>query len=202
MTIDSLIAPLGEEGHWREDDHLLHPDAIEEVSEPVSPATLPSPQHESPGTSVLTEMLRHSPPSASNVKPTEPGQLNCKPTQKRLHVVAGMQTSSGARPVVDERTALLAPLGERKPQRPAIHEVRDLERQQSLDKTLHPGIGLPSSWWNKGSLASARVIVHPRSWSLQAVWRHGLVEFASYVPAVILGLLLNILDALSYGWRI
>lgn len=44
-----------------------------------------------------------------------------------------------------------------------------------------------------------RGISNPKSWNWQAIWRYGFCQPLGYVPAVILGLLLNILDALSYG---
>lgn len=40
---------------------------------------------------------------------------------------------------------------------------------------------------------------NPKSWDGQAVWRDGIVYPLSFLPSVFLGLLLNILDALSYG---
>lgn len=43
------------------------------------------------------------------------------------------------------------------------------------------------------------VITHPKSWDGAAIWRLGVVQPVSLLPAVFLGLLLNILDALSYG---
>lgn len=42
-------------------------------------------------------------------------------------------------------------------------------------------------------------LVNPGSWNKQAIWTYGVQQPVSYVPAVVLGLLLNVLDALSYG---
>ncbi|KAJ5482682.1 hypothetical protein N7539_006128 [Penicillium diatomitis] len=42
-------------------------------------------------------------------------------------------------------------------------------------------------------------ISNPKAWDRHAIWRNGVVQPASLLPAVVLGLLLNILDALSYG---
>lgn len=44
-----------------------------------------------------------------------------------------------------------------------------------------------------------RAVANPRGWAWKGSWRDVLLRPASYVPAVILGLLLNVLDALSYG---
>lgn len=45
----------------------------------------------------------------------------------------------------------------------------------------------------------ARLLSSPKSWDRRAVWRNGVVYPVSLLPSVFLGLLLNILDALSYG---
>lgn len=43
------------------------------------------------------------------------------------------------------------------------------------------------------------ITTHPKSWDRHAIWQEGVVRPVSLLPAVFLGLLLNILDALSYG---
>lgn len=45
----------------------------------------------------------------------------------------------------------------------------------------------------------SRTLSNPKSWNRRAIWEEAVVYPASLVPAVVLGLLLNILDALSYG---
>ncbi|PIG89958.1 sulfate transporter family protein [Aspergillus arachidicola] len=40
---------------------------------------------------------------------------------------------------------------------------------------------------------------HPKSWNGRTVWEQGVIYPVSLLPSVFLGLLLNILDALSYG---
>jgi len=44
-----------------------------------------------------------------------------------------------------------------------------------------------------------RVVTNPKSWNTHDVWNYGIRQPGSYIPPVLLGLLLNILDALSYG---
>ncbi|KAJ5505776.1 sulfate transporter [Penicillium expansum] len=44
-----------------------------------------------------------------------------------------------------------------------------------------------------------RTLSNPKSWDRRVIWKEAVVYPASLVPAVLLGLLLNILDALSYG---
>ncbi|KAE8549491.1 hypothetical protein EYB25_008013 [Talaromyces marneffei] len=43
------------------------------------------------------------------------------------------------------------------------------------------------------------ITTHPKSWDRHIIWEEGVVRPISLLPAVFLGLLLNILDALSYG---
>lgn len=45
----------------------------------------------------------------------------------------------------------------------------------------------------------SRLLCSPKSWDRRAIWNNGVVHPASLIPSVFLGLLLNILDALSYG---
>ncbi|CAG7973750.1 unnamed protein product [Penicillium salamii] len=45
----------------------------------------------------------------------------------------------------------------------------------------------------------SRTLANPKSWNGRAIWDQAVAYPASLVPAVLLGLLLNILDALSYG---
>lgn len=45
----------------------------------------------------------------------------------------------------------------------------------------------------------SRLLCSPKSWNLREIWHNGVVHPISLVPSVFLGLLLNILDALSYG---
>jgi SulP family sulfate permease len=44
-----------------------------------------------------------------------------------------------------------------------------------------------------------RVLLNPKCWNRRAVWHEGVVYPVSLLPSVFLGLLLNVLDALSYG---
>ncbi|KAJ5086601.1 hypothetical protein NUU61_007908 [Penicillium alfredii] len=45
----------------------------------------------------------------------------------------------------------------------------------------------------------SRALSNPKSWDRRTLWQEGVVYPISLIPAVLLGLLLNILDALSYG---
>ncbi|RMZ88819.1 hypothetical protein DV736_g3948, partial [Chaetothyriales sp. CBS 134916] len=43
------------------------------------------------------------------------------------------------------------------------------------------------------------ILTHPKTWSLKAIYQQAVVRPVGLLPAVFLGLLLNVLDALSYG---
>jgi SulP family sulfate permease len=43
------------------------------------------------------------------------------------------------------------------------------------------------------------VAINPKKWDRRALWNNVVVTPTSCLPAVAVGLLLNILDALSYG---
>lgn len=45
----------------------------------------------------------------------------------------------------------------------------------------------------------SRLLCSPKSWNRREIWHNGVVHPISLIPSVFLGLLLNILDALSYG---
>jgi len=51
---------------------------------------------------------------------------------------------------------------------------------------------------HKGQSA-AHTITHPKSWDGRAIWEKGIKEPVGLLPCVFLGVLLNVLDALSYG---
>ncbi|KAI5866907.1 sulfate transporter family protein [Durotheca rogersii] len=51
----------------------------------------------------------------------------------------------------------------------------------------------------RSGFRTARNVVNPKAWDRKVIWRRAIREPVSCLPAVIVGLLLNILDALSYG---
>lgn len=159
-------------------------DAILEVSEPVTPEE----QYSAPPLSALTNMLHFS-EADSDVPTLEPPLANGHrdhdtKTRPRLSL-----ESTGNE--VNEYTSLLS---DRK-QSGAYGDLSDLERQH-LQKQYHE-----SRW--AGPFRKVRscgyTIVHPKTWSGKAILQQAVVRPTKLLPAVILGLLLNILDALSYG---
>lgn len=77
--------------------------------------------------------------------------------------------------------------------------ISDLERQPLS------GTGFPNRVLSVAKHARRhtsfvfRRLTNPKTWDRRAFWKYGIRQPVSYIPPVILGLLLNILDALSYG---
>ena len=81
------------------------------------------------------------------------------------------------------------------PQPESLADDEDIEGQSK--SWQHPP-GVLSRTKARG-VALARLACTPKQWNRQAVWNTVVVQPVKYLPATVLGLLLNILDALSYG---
>lgn len=187
------------ESSTNRETEALRQATIHEVSEPGSPEG-GSASDKSPGTSVLTNMLRRSPPSTSpqqqeqstNKLVEDEDETEASPTEGRLII-----TSNGVQ--VDERTPLIAKDPTEHHRHPDwIRGEQDLERQETKRKESWPKLRTVVFWPTGKGLDIARTVLSPKSWDRQVI-KHAVVAPVGYLPAVILGLLLNILDALSYG---
>lgn len=175
-------------GQWEEaegsrhgPDQSLHPDVTQEDAEPVSPSSL------------LTEMLRNSPSSKQGNPVDSPSRDDSEYGNMDQFVEPLWKGVSSA---VNERTSLLPKGHEQKLRHLSKSGAQDLESQRT---------SLGSGWFgarhmslrpNKAHLDLVRSIISPKRWNIR---RRDIIRPVTYVPAVILGLLLNILDALSYG---
>jgi SulP family sulfate permease len=180
----------------------IHRETIEEVSEPVSPADGHSPPSR-PGTSALSDLIRRSPPST-----TPPNEESEQIPRSNGH--AATSTTDEGQPklvitpngvAVDERTPLLS-----KPKGPEPHihpdyigGEGDLEDQKPRKKPYWSKLHKAVAWPREQGGEIARTVFTPRNWDTKAIWKHAVAAPIGYLPAVILGLLLNVLDALSYG---
>lgn len=192
---DHYSGRLGQDEISRHDSNgSSRPDAILEVSEPASPQDSPSPRN-SPPTSALTKMIRQSPPSEDGYSEDTVGE-----TALRSSGVQPVTVGEGIISQPTERTALLlkrAVYGSE--ESPIYGSVQDLESQNNLAGSpmgrLHAALArsrAQTAW-------IVRAATNPKSWDRDQLWQQGIRRPASYVPPVMLGLLLNILDALSYG---
>ncbi|KAI4223731.1 MAG: hypothetical protein L6R36_005197 [Xanthoria steineri] len=171
------------------------PDAIPELSEPVSPSSMPS-SRKSPGISALSEMFK-SAPSTDGDDPCVNDEDECI-DGTRLGAVT-VQEGIISQPT--EQTALLLrEQAHRSNVKNRQSYVGDLENQKSNQHTATERrfrkVLAATAGYSKGAFTK---IIHPKSWKTKIVWDEALLKPASYIPSVILGLLLNILDALSYG---
>ncbi|KAI6713428.1 hypothetical protein JHW43_004030 [Diplocarpon mali] len=174
-----------------------HP--IPEGSEPVSPENSSITSDRAPGTSVLTKMLKNSPPETrhANDDNDSEGEHGAggiwgddRSRQGRLVI-----TSHGVGVDPTESTSLLG-----KSHHPDwIRGEQDIERQATKQRPAWPRLRDFVLWPQKKGLDAARTIANPKAWDLKVIWTNAVVEPVSCLPAVVLGNLLNILDALSYG---
>lgn len=174
----------------------LRPDAIPELSEPASPGSTHS-SRKSPGMSALSEMFRHTPPTEDESAPTE--------DEDQLRNGSGVKPATVQDAIISqptERTALLL-------KKQACGDdngnsgngsIYDLESQkQGRVATSSAQIGDCFTTAREHLRSATTTAFSPKSWDSKAVWEQALLKPAACVPPVILGLLLNILDALSYG---
>lgn len=134
--------------------------------------------------SALTEMIRQ--PAAGvaddDAKPIEDTSFSALST-----------IDDESEPRDTERTSLLS----KTRSKPLHHygSVEDVESQggaaQRASNAINSSISAVGKW--------SRVVLNPKAWDRRAIWQDGVVYPVSLIPAVVLGLLLNILDALSYG---
>lgn len=95
----------------------------------------------------------------------------------------------------NEQTSLI-PKRSRSKNRYSYGTLGDVESQRTHDQMATRNVFSVACC----KLQKARnVLLNPKSWDRRAIWRQGVVRPVSLLPAVFLGLLLNVLDALSYG---
>ncbi|KAF7160924.1 hypothetical protein CNMCM5623_006486 [Aspergillus felis] len=157
----------------------------------VEPEPIPAP---ATGSSVLTQMIR-SPPSGSFEDETDHYGGKLSPSgaagveNPRLLFNDGEEENTST-----ERTSLLNKTAQSKPFH-GYGVADDIERQELL-RERESGVQPHALTTIRSCL---RLIASPKSWDGRAVWQQGVVYPVSLLPSVFLGLLLNILDALSYG---
>ncbi|KAL4910677.1 hypothetical protein BDW74DRAFT_164535 [Aspergillus multicolor] len=142
--------------------------------------------------SVLTALIRE--PSASVNKDQEESVGNDHDLDEHSQTVRP-STSGGAEEedASTEWTSLLAKTHSR-PSR-SYGGTGDVESQVHIPRKTPGTISLAMSQMS----TCFQILSHPKSWDRRAVWQQGVVHPLSLLPSVFLGLLLNILDALSYG---
>lgn len=173
---------------------------IPELLEPPSPEDEPSEQDDPDnGPSVLSNLLRKSPAESEvndDADASEPwsGESDVEDLPMPTERVRSRQ--NGEEAAATEHTPLL-----RHTTSGGAHEYAvDIEGQKERSvKTWLSGL-VESGHKVEGQVSHAfSVAVNPRNWDRKAIFQTAVVTPASCLPAVAVGLLLNILDALSYG---
>ncbi|KAF3928847.1 hypothetical protein ABW20_dc0101353 [Dactylellina cionopaga] len=143
----------------------------------------------SPGPSHLTRLLRTSPPEESMNSLRSP----------RIDGIQNDELESENQEYT-ERDSLL-PFERIGHNRTSYHSISpdEVEAQTSNGTTrkFGPTAARPSKSAYMRSLAMR--VASPKSWDRRTIWRNAIVAPISTLPAVVLGLLLNVLDGLSYG---
>ena len=161
------------------------PEVIEEESEPISSQSSHSSQ-KSLRHSALTEMIKNSPPTEDDSEDNEEDDLFA------THGVHPVTVGEGIISQPSERTSLLR-------KRTAYGSVKDLESLKASAVVPSSRLSIALRQCRDNTAGVVRMVTNPKSWNTQDIWNYGLRQPASFIPPVILGLLLNILDALSYG---
>lgn len=198
--IESYFPPVSEHDSLTSqnlDD--LRPPMIQEVSEPATP----EPGYPAPGTSIITNMIRKSPPSTSpqdnegirGVSPEPRDEDEEEGTAQWRPAV----TSNGVTTLYSERTPLLKKYSAEPPHPDYIHGEHDIEHQKLRRRGSWPKFRKLVSRSSEKGLYALRLVTNYKGWDRKAIWQKAIVAPSGYLPAVILGCMLNILDALSYG---
>ena len=170
------------------------PEVIQELSEPASPSSMSPTQHSPP--SSLSEMFRKSHDVDEEVSDWDGGPVCGGEGVQPVVVGEGIISQP------TEQTELLlkkAACGFENERYSKYGSMQDVEGQKEPRANLNVRIKKTVIRIMKEGTNISRRISRPKSWDKRAVWVHGVREPASYIPSVILGVLLNVLDALSYG---
>jgi SulP family sulfate permease len=184
----------------------LRSEPIEELSEPVTPEEHyhMSPPYGSSGVSALTNMLRKSPPRNTSTEDEdaiesgseeETGGTTRKP--KRISESSHRAASTGP---TTERTPLINKIHTHSSDRNSTNgRYHDVESNSLKAEPSFPQLRKALAWPRSHGPHVAYVISHPKTWDHKAIFHTTKVGLRILLAPVVLGCLLNVLDALSYG---
>ena len=98
-----------------------------------------------------------------------------------------------------ERTPLIRKHTDDQDKPPAYTRHWDLESLLVAPRQNLHAISGKASRTIRQTVNFARLAIKPAAWDRRKIWQNAVSRPASFLPAILLGLLLNILDALSYG---
>lgn len=194
----------------RGEPHPNYDDSIAEVSEPSSLDTAIEDDFDE-GPSMLTSMLKNSPPESDTAfrfehapsgKDVGIGELGTDRQSQDNGQGGGEGSLDGA---LESTPLLIRGMSSysQSVDSPDFSEVDDLSDVESQKPRLD------QAYRRYGSISDrakdkVRVVtrfINPKTWNGHAIWQGAVMNPLSCLPSVVVGLLLNILDALSYGKR-
>ncbi|KAI1823976.1 sulfate transporter family protein [Xylaria intraflava] len=175
-----------------------HTERIEESSEPP-PSDGETDATGDDGLFLLSSMFQRSQPkdphppapidnSAHDAvrKPPSTRKVPLRPEPADLGLRASESTSE-ITPLLSSRSSMSHP----------SDDLEDLENQKPGPKARYMGSSIREG--AKDRVRRFRAAMNPKAWNKRTIWETVVVNPAGCLPAVVVGLLLNILDALSYG---
>lgn len=175
---------------------------ILEVSEPPSPEEQEDVQRagEEEGPSALANLLKRSSPPSSLPEQTSIPQGRFKNIDAEQAQSSPIDESRHRPEVAETEDSERTPLLGRQASGSGDSTSVDLEGQKTLARTRWlRGLVERRQKAKHHVIRMAKIASSPRSWNGKAIWETAVVDPVSCLPAVAVGLLLNILDALSYG---
>lgn len=180
--------------------------AIPEVSEPASPgeSTERPANDDAPGPSVLANLLKRASPPDTDAETTPKAERSKSIASETLPAAKSSEAVSAPKsafkvPTIEE------PVTERTPLL-SVSSESSYEAETTLEGQQHPA---KHNWFGKvceqtqevksGFMHGVKMATNPTRWNGKAVAQQVFIEPLQCLPAVTVGLLLNILDALSYG---
>ena len=145
--------------------------------------------------SALSEMIRNSPP-LPHTSPEVAADARSSENNGFLGVTEVEAIIS--RPT--ERTSLLSKSAPRGTSGEiGYSSTRDLESLRSNQRSKRNTHLGSFRQFRAGPRQAMKSFVNPKAWNGRQTWAKSIRQSLNFVPSVILGLLLNVLDALSYG---
>lgn len=193
--------------------HVTSSDTIQEVSEPASPE---EGEEEIPedGPSILTSLLKRSPPQ-SHREPSPDARPHSQQSHSEVEEPKPKRSPSRETPepepeVQRSHEAVVEEPTERTPLIPRLSSDSFSTDESTNGVDVEGQKQMPKKHWFRGLkdltvnvedhiVHGVQIATSPKIWDRKVLWQNAVVAPVSCLPAVIVGLLLNVLDALSYG---
>ena len=189
-------AHLSNDLSHRTSNESTRPEAIVEVSEPSTPHNETVSPH-SRSLSALTELISQSPATEDSLNDTEDEEAIDSSGVLPVTVREGIISQP------NERTSLLLKkVAYGSDCTPTHGSVQDLEDQNPICGIWGKKVKGVYVQSKRQAVHAMRIAKNPKSWNNKQMFQQAVQRPASYIAPVILGLLLNVLDALSYGMAI